>query len=267
MNNKNYKLVAFDVDGTILINQCDVCPELIRIVAELKQKGYIFTIASARFPISALNIAAKLGIGKEDIITLNGGFITNNEHSVIYNKTFALDDNIKKLFANISSEISICYYAQFDWISTIKNSYTEAERRLVGIDYDPYTKQTIPSQLNKVTLLGDQADLQHVQKQLHTIKDLTAAFSHTSYLEVMHSSISKFDGLMKLAKARSINVEQIIAFGDGENDIPMLQGVGLGVAMANASEQVKDAAKAVAGYNYSAGVATYLKKLISQRIL
>lgn len=267
MNNKNYKLIAFDVDGTILINQCDVCPELIKTVAELKQKGYIFTIASARFPISALNIAAKLGIGKENIITLNGGFITNSERSVVYNKTFALDDNIKTLFANVSPEISICYYAQFDWISPIKNSYTEAERRLVGSDYDPYIKQIIPSQLNKITLLGDHTYLQYAQKQLYTIKDLTAAFSHTNYLEVMHSSISKFDGLVTLAKSKSIDVEQIIAFGDGENDIPMLQGVGLGVAMANASEQVKDVAKAVAGYNYSAGVANYLKKLISQGIL
>ena len=87
MNNNNYKLIAFDVDGTILTNQSEVCPELIKTVAQLKQKGYFFTIASARFPISALNVAVKLGIEKEDIITLNGGFITNNQHSVVYNKS------------------------------------------------------------------------------------------------------------------------------------------------------------------------------------
>jgi Cof subfamily protein (haloacid dehalogenase superfamily) len=119
----------------------------------------------------------------------------------------------------------------------------------------------VPQDVNKITLVGEADLLANAQAKLVQDDSLLVSFSHTHYLEITCNTISKFNGLAYYADKLSIPIAQVIAFGDGENDIPMLSGVGLGVAMGNAKEHVKAAAKDVAGNNYEEGVANYLSKL------
>ena len=86
---KKYKLIAFDIDGTILDSNHSVCSSLIDVVKQLKSDGYLFTLVSARMPQSVIDIAANLGINNH-IISLNGSLITNAEHQILYSKKFPL---------------------------------------------------------------------------------------------------------------------------------------------------------------------------------
>ncbi|MFO0318872.1 MAG: HAD-IIB family hydrolase, partial [Neisseriaceae bacterium] len=122
--------------------------------------------------------------------------------------------------------------------------------------------------VNKICLMGDNEHLIDAQKTLQSIDDsLLVAFSHPNYLELATKDISKYSGLMKYAQKLDIKANEIIAFGDGENDIPMLSNVGLGVAMDNASAHVKKIAKDIASHHMEEGVAIYLEELIAKGVL
>ena len=86
----------------------------------------------------------------------------------------------------------------------------------------------------------------------------TAAF----YLEVIPKVINKGQGIRDICKVLGIRAEQVISFGDAENDIPMIREAGMGVAMGNAAEVVKQAADMVTLSNNEDGIAAALEKLL-----
>ncbi len=265
--NKQYKLIAFDIDGTILSHEHKVCPELKIVVDKLHKMGYMFTLVSARLPDSALYIAKDLGLTKDEyIIPLNGAFITNYKHDIIYNKSFNTDSFDVHLDA-ISPNIAVNYYYQFAWHVLRPNEVTKHEQIMIGdTNYTYYTDKI--NIANKITLMGEYEDLLHAKNTLAKLNpSLLIAFSHPKYLEIAHKDISKYSGLTAYANKLNINTSQIIAFGDGENDIDMLSHVGLGVAMDNASPHVKTFAKDIAPHHLESGVAKYLTKLINNNIL
>lgn len=260
MPEKNkYKLIAFDIDGTILDNNHQVCKMLIEVVAKLKQKGYLFTLVSARMPQSVIEIAASLGIDNH-IISLNGSFITNKEHQILYSKTFKYDrlaDKLNQLDKNISRN----YYYQFDWVMEHKCELAQFEIDFLNGVVWP-NRQQIPEEINKITLIGERFLLENAKGSLTKDQSLLIGFSNPNYLEISCMTISKFNGLEYYASTLGITKEQIIAFGDGENDMPMLSNVGLGVAMGNAKDYIKAVSKDVTGNNFEQGVAIYLKNLL-----
>ena len=86
----------------------------------------------------------------------------------------------------------------------------------------------------------------------------TAAF----YLEIIPAVINKGQGIFDVCRALGIRPEEVIAFGDAENDIPMLRAAGMGVAMGNATEAVKAAADMVTLTNNEDGIAAALEMLL-----
>ena len=86
----------------------------------------------------------------------------------------------------------------------------------------------------------------------------TAAF----YLEVIPRVINKGQGIRDICRTLGISPEEVIAFGDAANDIPMLEAAGMGVAMGNAAEAVKAAADRVTLSNNEDGIAAALRELL-----
>ena len=141
-----------------------------------------------------------------------------------------------------------CTHSQYE-IDVLKDSVSPVDK-------------PIPEHINKLTLIGERNLLDSAKKPLVADTSLLVSYSNPNYLEISCNTISKFHGLEFYAKSMGIPVEEVIAFGDGENDMPMLSGVGLGVAMGNAKEHVKKVAKDVAGNNFEQGVANYLSDLL-----
>lgn len=266
MPNKQYKLIVFDIDGTILDGGCKmVCARLKSVVSKLKDQGYLFTLATARIPLSALKIAEQLGLNNP-VICLNGSLIVDPRQQVIYSKTFALS-SLQPYLNTISNSISINYYHEFEWISQNRSNYSDIELAYLEIgDYNPYRALHL-QQVNKITLIGDNQELKQAKHKLMVNDSLIVAFSHQNYLEIASSDINKLTGIEAYANLYNVQLNEVIAFGDGENDIPMLSGVGLGVAMGNALEHVKSMAHDIAPNHDQYGVAIYLEGLINQGIL
>jgi Cof subfamily protein (haloacid dehalogenase superfamily) len=262
---RKYKLIAFDIDGTILGANNAVCEELKTVVSRLKIMGYLFTLVTARFPLAALDIAKQLDIDcNEGIVTLNGGYITNKKHDELYSKTFSTSAFIEKL-ESIDESIVINYYKGFHWVINKHTKYTEVELGFMESNHFPAIGCI--NEVNKITLMGDNINLIEAKKILSQDSSLLVSFSHPHYLEVTTTSISKYHGLSHYVNKLKIDLSEVIAFGDGENDIPMLKNVGLGIAMGNASDHVKKEALDVAGHHLEAGVAIYLENLLQKGIL
>jgi hydroxymethylpyrimidine pyrophosphatase-like HAD family hydrolase len=83
-------------------------------------------------------------------------------------------------------------------------------------------------------------------------------------LEVFDPAVNKWEGILHVARLHGVQSEQIIAIGDDVNDLPMLKQAGLGVAMGNAREEVKAAAKKVIGSNRDDGLAEFLEQLVAE---
>lgn len=264
---KKYKMIAFDVDGTILDSNGSMSEELKNIVKYLIKKDYVVTLDTARLPISAIEIAKELGLKPEvGIISLNGSFITNFKKEILYSKTFNWFSpyDLESIYQNVV----INYYHKFDWLISKDSKYATREHNFLKNIVTP--KIGTMSQVNKITIMGDNRELDTLKKSLLSFEEYNnylIAFSHPNYLEITTTNINKFNALEYYADSLGIHAKEIIAFGDGENDIPMLNGVGLGVAMGNASQKVKDAAFDVTDSQDESGVVKYLEKLLSKNLL
>jgi Cof subfamily protein (haloacid dehalogenase superfamily) len=259
-----YKAIACDVDGTILDGNHTIPLELISLVARLQDKGILFTLASARPTRSLLELAGELNLNSP-VIALNGGILVDQEHKIFHNPQF-LFARLNSLFEDYPN-IVINSYNEFDWHASERNSQIIIEEQFVK--FDAKVGFDFPAFSNMVVLIAEHSILLQIQERIkHEFPEFNAVFSQAEYLHLAPRHICKASGLAEFARLHQLSLAHFIAFGDGQNDISMLQEVGLGVAMANASEQVKAAAKAVTKFSHhDHGVIKFLYECLEQGIL
>ena len=105
-----------------------------------------------------------------------------------------------------------------------------------------------------------------MQRQIAALlpDDLTVVQTAAFYLEVIPRAINKGQGILDICRALQMQPEEVVAFGDAENDIPMLRAAGVGVAMGNADPAVKAAADMVTLSNNEDGIAFALDQLLAE---
>ena len=119
--------------------------------------------------------------------------------------------------------------------------------------------------LDKVqALFADMEERTQAWRELREVSGLELVGSLRYNIEINTAGVNKGTGLVNLGKVLGIKREEIMAFGDGDNDIVMLKEVGIGVAMANAEDKVKETADYITLSNEEDGVAEAIEKLVLQ---
>ena len=115
---------------------------------------------------------------------------------------------------------------------------------------------------NKILMSVEPAWLPSIQQSIRKIlpEGLSVVQTAPFYLEVIPRDIHKGMGVLRTCRALEIDPRETLAFGDAENDIPMLEAVGIGIAMGNAPQSVKNAARDTTGTNNEDGIAQWLEK-------
>lgn len=259
------KLIAFDLDGTLLNSEHQLDRETIETIKKVQSKGIMTLTATGRMFCSALPYIKQLDI-REAVINYNGALVVDpvKEKTIFHDpiplKTaqeianFAkteghylqvyLDD---RLFIEKRQEETSIYEKtagiKAEVVGDLNEFIKKPPTKMVIIENDPELHEEI---YNKLT--EDFADTLEITSSIK------------NFIEITAREISKAAALKKIADNLSVDKEEIMAFGDGLNDLKMLQWVGHGVAMENGHPNLKEVTKNTAARNTELGVAEYLKE-------
>ena len=270
---KTIKLILSDIDGTILDNNHQVDAHLRDTITELKKESIPFVLASARSPHGMFPIAQELNLGANPIACYNGALIVegNKEHYRTLIEHGLSKADVKKIVALIKKQfphISINFYSGGDWIVEEIDQWVQIEADITKESPDIrnfdtlLTDDAIP--IHKLLLIANAQAIQEFFTYLKRVNFEDASFylSKDNYLEVTSQSVSKENALLEIAKYYDISLSQTMAIGDNYNDIPMLKLAGLGVAMANAPQAVKNEADIETVSNNDNGVSKVIEDYV-----
>lgn len=273
-NTPDIKLIAIDIDGTLLTPQGQIALHTITAVQAAQEAGILVTLASARRYLNTKPIADALGLSIP-LILYDGALIIQHPQGEILHThplqaTIAQNaveilvrHDVQPVVHHITNDIEEIWTgsAKRDnaWIADYFASFPATIRRM------PYatlcTGQRDP--LRVVAFAPDNVIVSLVPE----ISDLPCSWNaikqgNYGYAEmaIMHTHCSKASGLTTLARQVGIPLAQVMALGDNNNDIEMLQAVGWGVAMGQASDIVKSSADAVTTSNTEDGVALAIER-------
>lgn len=268
------KLLALDLDGTLFTKDKQVTAENRAALKAAEAKGVHVVITTGR-PLPAItHILEDLGLldDKHYSVTFNGGLVQRNNGDILIKKEMSRED-LKKIYA-VFEPLGLPMDVISDGIvygvpSKGNHSlYRQANPTLTFVDVESI--DDIPENIvyNKVVTVCEEAFL---DAQIQKIPDhLYQAFevfkSREIILEVMPKGVHKAVGLRLLTDYLALDKGQVMAMGDEENDLTMLEWSGFGVAMANAVPKVKAVAKAVTTKtNEESGVAEAIHKYILEK--
>lgn len=261
------KLLALDLDHTLLneerqINDCDL-----RAIQAARSAGVVITIATGRMYSAAHRFARDLEIDVP-IITLQGSLIKTllSEEEVLH---LRLSNKVARqaIAMALEAEIHVNVY-DGDILYVRENNalverYTKVNR--INVEISPEKINHLKIHPTKVVFVeNDLAKLDRLEVLLADKfgKDWDVIRSLPHLLEIGHPNATKSQALAFLTKQLGIKQSAVMAIGDGLNDLDMLNWAGVGVAMGNASPEVKEQADWVTDDNKSGGVAKAIAKYI-----
>ncbi|MCG0275132.1 MAG: Cof-type HAD-IIB family hydrolase [Thermosediminibacteraceae bacterium] len=257
-----YKLVVSDLDGTLLDDRKNVSFANLEAIKKLRDSGIMFTIATGRGERAASGFLKLLEIDIPAIL-FNGGEIFDPFRGPIDVKY--LEKEVLHLVLDCfkDSEIGIVtYWHDKIFISDFKPAheiYLEREK----VKYEVVKNLKDIDEVNKVLLVGDVSYSVKKMMELEAKTGLSINYvkSERFYLEVLPEGVSKGRGLERLCNILGIDRQSVVAIGDNMNDLSMIKFAGLGVAVRNAEEEVKKAARLIVPTNNEDGVAYLLEKI------
>lgn len=270
------KLVFFDIDGTLVTRNNHIPKSTIQAIQTLKQNGVIPVIATGRSPVLIHEIAKELKI--DSYIAMNGQYIVH-QGEVIYANPIDMN------FVDAVVEVAIerrdgILLATADEI--IANSLISLVNRgslytflkgFVGL-IPERVKVTLWNRLMKkapekedyknkeIFMMNINADQEEELDYKKIFADrLTFTRANEMSMDIISKGISKATGAQQMIEELGISHQNTYAFGDGLNDLELIQFVGTGVAMANGFDELKVVADIVTDSVFNDGISKGLKKL------
>lgn len=267
IDKRKISMLAFDLDGTLLNGSFEISDYTLSKIHQVMEKGIKVTISSARIPTMQQVFIGQLGF-KGPYIASNGGLILNNADGSILHDQPIIGTTLNKLckFAmdadlHLSLQTMTAIFftrdnprvARLEHYNRVaeKHGYPRAPMRFLERDYSNYDD----SPTYKVLAYVPEDD--KFQALIHFLdqeEDLVYTFSEPNLFDITPRGTDKGMGIEKVAGYYGIPLAEVCAFGDYDNDIPIFEKVGTGVAMGNASDNLKAKATFVTDYNYNDGI-------------
>lgn len=278
MKNSRYKLIALDIDGTLIGSSGVIDSKTRQLLIEIQRNyGVRLVLASGR-PLAGI-----LDLAEELELTLHGGFLMPYNGGEVYRANNAAHSSpilthslplslVKKIYQTASQhKLSIISYQDNNLISEdIDNPYVQKEVEITGMTpkrVEHFT-ESIPPFVPKCLIVGNPEELSNFTPQFRDLYtgQVDAFQSNPYFLEVVPIGVNKGKSLEWLISYLGYERKEVIAFGDNFNDIEMLQMAGVGVAMQNAPIEVQKEADKVTSSCDEAGVCPIIEDLILEKI-
>lgn len=261
----SFKLVATDLDGTVVGRDLAISPRTLEAVQRVHAAGVHFVMATGRMFRSTVPYAEQCGV-RTPLITYQGALIRDHRTMEdLWHHTIAPELRAEALDALNACGLHVNFYVDDELLverlspqAELYSRISRVEPRLVESFLDPAIASP-----TKIVAIGEPEQIDHwvpVLQQRFAGR-LYVTKSIPPFLELVSPQISKSQALAHVAELLGVRREEVLAFGDGMNDLDMLTWAGCGVAMGNASETVQAAADRVTASIKDDGVARILEEL------
>ena len=270
-----YKLIVLDVDGTLLNSNREVTKRTVQTLRRVQQMGIRVALASGRptYGILPLAKAIDLGVYEGYIISYNGAQVMEAKTGqIIFERRIDpqmvpyLEKKAKKM------DLTMAYYDGNEVVSTdISNPHIidEAEMNGMTLRQDDVLSIAMDDWPAEIMLVSDDEEAlssleEHMQRHLAGVMD--TIHSNPYYLEIVGYQVGKSYAMSALVQKMGIQMSEVLAIGDGEADVNMIQMAGTGIAMAKATAAVRRCADFTTLDNDNDGAALAIEKAIMKEV-
>ncbi len=266
-----YRLLALDLDGTLLTPQPHkiITPHTHDLLCQIEKLGLTIVITTGQSLPVLRHVCAELPLTSPQIIE-NGAVVADMKGNILYEQLIPPEHILPTLEVLRSFDLYRVYHTHdrvyYDkGTPRARNWYRPPVPPAIEVD-DVAT--LYPKTCIKVVGVGEESTLKEKRHELERIFEgkLHVTQSAFDLLEFLHPDVSKGKALKVIVENLGIRPEEVVAIGDSHNDIGMLQFAGLGVAMGNADDEVKEVADYITTSNAEDGVAAVIEKLILPRL-
>lgn len=260
----NYKIISMDFDGTLLTSDKKVTDKTKQVLLKYKNDNYVIIGVTARNLASVSNVC---DINMFNYLILNNGSyiydVENSEEININNIDRKIAIDITNYFKDDAEQIDYCSLNKY---YIYKKKIEQNKDFLVPINSIDEINETI-GRMN--IFINDKEKLivykEYIEKTFDDIDVVVMSDTDNKnskkWLTLNPKGINKLETLKGLCKKIDVNIDKVIFFGDGANDLSIISQVGLGIAMGNALEEVKEQAKEITLSNDNDGIAYYLDNI------
>lgn len=268
---RDIRLIAIDIDGTLVNSQKEITPVVKKAVRDAKNQGIQIIICTGRPLSGAQRYLNELGLNNQDrqyVVSFNGAVVESTAGKVIFKKGLAYDDYID--LEAIARKLKLHFHSvSLDRIYTAERDlghYTIYNSRIVKLEVSYRTQAEMRNIPIIKCMYVDDPDYLDSKLNSPLFKQMKdrVVFSKTEpfYFEATAAGVDKGTGLKRLCDYLKINRENVMALGDQANDMPMLKYAGLGVAMGNAVDYTKEHADEITADCDHDGVALAINKIL-----
>jgi HAD-superfamily hydrolase, subfamily IIB len=273
-----YKMIVMDMDGTLLTDDKRITERSKSVLKKAADMGVKIVISTGRIFASARFFGELLGVNAP-IIASNGAYIREmdkGEDEVIYAKIMG-KENIRMVL-DLSHKYGL-YSHFYTWNSLFSEkliyssvNYSKWNRLMPEdmkikvniIDRDKWEDviKEYGDRILKAVMMDDDGEKIQAMRRDVSKYDVEITSSYEKNFEVMSKGVSKGAAVSTIARLYNIDKSEIICVGDSENDIPMIEYAGLGIAMKNGIDEIKDKADFITLSNEEDGVAYAIEKFV-----
>lgn len=264
------KILALDLDGTLTNSKKEITPRTLQTLLAAQERGTRIVLASGRPPCGQRHIASLLQLPKYNgfILAYNGGEIIDCSTDNLISSV-SVPHELVPCIINRATEHHLdilSYQGEVMFSTDAQNEYVQYAARInrMEVRQADNLAEALVKPVPKFIVVGNPEALtpletsmrQEFAQQLHIVR------SEPFFLEVMPAGIDKAQRLEVLLQHIGAEREDLIAIGDGFNDESMIRYAGIGIAMGNAQERVRESADYITATNDEDGVALAVEKFI-----
>lgn len=266
------KAVFFDLDGTLFTNTRNILPSTKRAIAELKERGVLVGVATGRGPAFVIPIMENLQL--DFAVTYNGQYIFSpseiistrpidkkslreilaysrkNHRDVSFGGAEGMSGSSLIKFGETRTAQFVNHILPGQISNSLKDTFKNFVRKVKPQRMD--LEKIIRQPIYQVVMVATEDETSELETNF---KNVSITRSNPYSVDIIAKGNSKLIGIAKVGEKYGFGLENVMAFGDSNNDIEMIDGVGIGVAMGNGTHQVKRVANYITDTNNQDGIA------------
>lgn len=248
-NSFRVRMVVADVDGTVLNTRKEITPEALSVVREMQDAGVQVVFCSGRAPFAMREIVEAFGL-TGPTGALSGAIMLDEKWNIAHKLALPEKSARHAMLRAFENGIDVWLYTENDWY-VLDRYGPRVQREVDAVRSEPHVVASFDEYFPQVVkLLGISDDEDALLQFQHLLENefdglASAVRTQTFYLEITHPHATKGEFVRELCRRYDIAKDEVVSIGDAPADAMMFEHSGLGIAMGNALDEVKQVAGAI----------------------